>query len=174
MGDKINLQGKLLPVTQLQLATGGTVAGTFYGIAFTLYCLYALSLAAQLRSPGLRRRAQFLFAYSTIIMLLALFNVAADAWIINSSYIGHCDFPGGPFVYGYTVLSSEPMFVVYNASQLAINMLTSAIQVPDFPNSLVSLFNLSQGLAGMGHLECYKVCQSCHDTAVVMFLVFLW
>lgn len=139
MGDNTPLQGTLLLETRLELVTSGTVAGTFYGFAFSLYCLYALSLFPQLRSPDSPQRAKFMFSYTTIIMLLGLFNLASNAWITTNAYIGHNDFPGGPLAYGYTVLATQPVFIACNASQLAINILTSAIQVI-FPNLLISLY----------------------------------
>jgi hypothetical protein len=69
------LQGDLLLMNQLELVAPTTVAGTLYGIAFTLFCLYVHSLIPQLRNIDRKRHAKFMLGYSTVIMLCGLYNL---------------------------------------------------------------------------------------------------
>jgi hypothetical protein len=150
------LQGRILLGTQLELVTTTTVAGTLYGIAFTLFCLYIHSLTPQLRDGDRKRQAKFMLVYSTVIMFCGLVNLVTNTWITQDGYIKHADNFGGPFYY----ISSNfrtPVIIVSFTCQMAIDVLTSAIQVRSHFSSIypTNQLNSEQDLACMGHLECY-------------------
>ncbi|XP_006456360.1 hypothetical protein AGABI2DRAFT_122265 [Agaricus bisporus var. bisporus H97] len=94
-----SLQGSLLLVTQIELVSGTTAAGTLYGIAFSLYCLYLHASIPQLRDHNRKRQTRFMITYSTIIMLCGLYYLLSNAWVIQDAYIMHANFPGGPYLY---------------------------------------------------------------------------
>lgn len=122
------LQGYLLHVTQLDLLTSTMVVGTLYGIAFTLFCLYVISLAPRLRDEDRKMQAKFMLAYSCVIMICGLYNLVANAWIVQDAYIKHGEFPGGPYQYEGTTMHS-PVVITMFTCQMAIDTLTAAIQV---------------------------------------------
>jgi hypothetical protein len=124
----IPLQGEELLANQLELVVPTTVAGTLYGIAFTLFCLYVHKLAPRLRDGGRKRQAKFMLGFSTVIMLSGLYNLVSNAWVTQDAYIKHSSYPKGPWSF---IASSDrtPVTVVAFTCQLAIDALTSAIQV---------------------------------------------
>jgi hypothetical protein len=147
------LQGELLLLTQIELVTPTAMASTLYGIAFTLFCLYVHSLAPRLRDEDRKRQAKFMLAYSSVIMLCGLYNVVANAWIAQDAYIKHSDDPEGPFIYEKTTLHT-PLAIILFISELALDALTSAIQVRfAFPNYSEAGLNYEEDMACMGHLE---------------------
>lgn len=155
----------LLLNTQLELVSPTAVAGTFYGIAFTLFCLYVHSLAPLLRDKDRQGRAKFMLVYSTVIILCGLYVLVSNAWIIQDAYIKHRDYPGGPYIYIVSTYHAQPAIIACLTFDLAIDVLTSAIQVRRcisiiYPTT--SLLNLDQDLACMGYLECYEICQIDH------------
>lgn len=122
------LQGDVLLLTQIEFVTPTTVAGTLYGIAFTLFCLYVHSLAPQLRDEERKRQAIFMLVYSSIIMLCGLYDLVTNAWFTQEYYLKHYDYPQGPYIYGTTTLHT-PLTISSFTCQVAIDALTSAIQV---------------------------------------------
>jgi hypothetical protein len=104
------------------------VAGTLYGIAFTLFCLYVHSLAPRLQDEDRKRQAKFMLVYSSVIIFCGLYNLVVNAWLAQDAYIKHSDHPGGPFIYEDTI-RHMPLVITVFASQLAVDTLTSAIQV---------------------------------------------
>ncbi|EKM75863.1 hypothetical protein AGABI1DRAFT_131770 [Agaricus bisporus var. burnettii JB137-S8] len=122
------LEGELLLGTQLELVTPTTVAGTFYGIAFTLFCLYVDSLASQFRDEDRKRRAKFMLGYSSIIMLCGLYSLVSNAWITQDAYIKHGNYPGGPYFYVLATFHAPVMIAAFTC-QIVIDILTSAIQI---------------------------------------------
>jgi hypothetical protein len=124
------LTGDLLLVTQLELVTPTTVAGTLYGIAFTLFCLYVHALAPRLRNGDRTKQARFMLAYSTVIMLCGLYYLVSNAWVTQDAYIKHSDYPGGPYAYvESTFQGTTAVIPIGLACQTAIDVMTSAIQV---------------------------------------------
>ncbi|XP_006455455.1 hypothetical protein AGABI2DRAFT_121383 [Agaricus bisporus var. bisporus H97] len=123
----VPLQGELLLATQLELVTPTTLAGTLYGVAFTLFCLYVHSLVSQLQDEDRKRRAKFMLGYTVVIMLCGLYNLVANAWAIQEAYIKHGDYPGGPYLY---LLSSfhTGVIAIMIVCQMAVDILTSTIQ----------------------------------------------
>ncbi|EKM74626.1 hypothetical protein AGABI1DRAFT_95488 [Agaricus bisporus var. burnettii JB137-S8] len=122
------LQGPLLLGTQLELVAPTTMAGTLYGIAFTLFCLYVHSLVPRLQDEDRKKQAQFMLGYTSIIMLCGLCNLVTNAWITQDGYIKHVDYPGGPYAYIASTFHTRPASAVAFTCQLAIDTLTSAIQ----------------------------------------------
>jgi amino acid transporter len=151
------LPGVLLLANQLELVSTTTVAGTFYGIAFTLFCLYVHSLAPRLRDEDRKRQAKFMLVYSAVIMLCGLYNLVSNAWVTQNAYIKHADYLGGPILYIESTFRSDRGIAVGFACQVAVDILTSAIQVHRCfsPLYLTCRLNSEQGLACMGHLECH-------------------
>jgi hypothetical protein len=151
------LQGTVLLANQLELVTPTTVAGTLYGIAFTLFCLYVHSLAPQLWDNGDRKtQAKFMLGYSTVIMLCGLYFLVSNAWAIQNAYIKHPDTPGGPILYTESTIHT-PMMVILFTSDIVIDVLTLAIQVciyfsPIYPKNWLTS---EQDMACMGRLECH-------------------
>ncbi|EKM74294.1 hypothetical protein AGABI1DRAFT_95739 [Agaricus bisporus var. burnettii JB137-S8] len=123
------LQGPILLATQLELVTPTTVAGTFYGIAFTLFCLYVHSLVPRLQDEDRKRQAKFMLVYTSIIMLCGLCTLVSNSWITQDAYIKHGDYPGGPYGYIPSTFHTQPIIAVVFTCQLAIDILTSAIQI---------------------------------------------
>jgi hypothetical protein len=122
------LQGDLLLLNQLELVSPTTVAGTLYGISFTLFCLYVHSLVPRLRSTERKMQAKFMLGYSSIIMLCGLFTLVSNAWGTQDGYIKHANYPGGPYLYTETTFRT-PVLIALSACELAVNIFTSAIQV---------------------------------------------
>ncbi|KAF7760976.1 hypothetical protein Agabi119p4_10385 [Agaricus bisporus var. burnettii] len=123
------LQGLLLLLTQLELVSAMTVAGTLYGIAFSLYCLYLHASLPQLRDHDRRRQTQFMITNSTIIMLCGLYYLISNAWVVQDAYIKHASFPGGPIVYEYYSAITQPTIKVGIVCQLVVDISTGAIQI---------------------------------------------
>ncbi|EKM75912.1 hypothetical protein AGABI1DRAFT_131811 [Agaricus bisporus var. burnettii JB137-S8] len=123
----VPLQGELLLATQLELVTPTTMAGTFYGVAFTLFCLYVHSLVPQLQDEDRKRRAKFMFGYTVVIMLCGLYDLVANTWIIQDAYIKHGDYFGGPYLYLQSSFHTGVMAVM-SVCQMAVDILTSTIQ----------------------------------------------
>ncbi|XP_006455509.1 hypothetical protein AGABI2DRAFT_121427 [Agaricus bisporus var. bisporus H97] len=123
------LQGPILLATQLELVTPTTVAGTFYGIAFTLFCLYVHSLVPRLQGEDRKKQAQFMLGYTSIIMLCGLCTLVSNAWVTQDAYIKHGDYPGGPYGYIPSTFHTQAIIAVVFTCQLAIDILTSAIQI---------------------------------------------
>ncbi|XP_006456369.1 hypothetical protein AGABI2DRAFT_122272 [Agaricus bisporus var. bisporus H97] len=107
-----SLTGQLLLVTQIELTSTTTAAGTLYGIAFFLYCLYLHALLPQLRDNDRRRKTQFMITYSSIIMLCGLYFLLLNAWVIQDAYIKHADFPEGPYGYEESTYVTQPAIAV--------------------------------------------------------------
>lgn len=137
------LQGELLLATQLDIVSGTTAAGTFYGIAFSLYCLYLHTSLFRLREPDRRRQTQFMMAYSSIIMLCGLYYLVSNAWVTQDAYIKHANFPGGPWVYESATYIRQPVITVGLVCVSIIDISTAAIQVQFFPISFVILAYLN-------------------------------
>jgi hypothetical protein len=150
------LQGELLLVNQLELVTPTTVAGTLYGIAFTLFCLYVHSLAPQLSDGVRKKQARFMLGYSTVIMLCGLYVLVANAWATQNAYIKHPDTPGGPFLY-IASTTHAPVMVAVIPNQTVIDVLTSTIQACIYFSPIYhkNWLTSEQDLACMGHLECH-------------------
>jgi hypothetical protein len=125
----IPLQGAALLLNQFELVGPTTVAGTLYGIAFTLFCLYVRSLVPRFRDEDRKRQARFMLAYSTVIMLCGLYNLVLNTWITQEAYIKHADYPGGPYFYIRTTYHSAPAVTAGLACQAAVDTLTAAILV---------------------------------------------
>ncbi|XP_006456367.1 hypothetical protein AGABI2DRAFT_122271 [Agaricus bisporus var. bisporus H97] len=106
------LQGALLLTTQLELVSTTTAAGTLYGIAFSLYCLYLHASLPQLRDHDRRRTTQFMIIYSSIIMLCGLYFLILNAWVIQDAYIKHANFPKGPYAYEESTYVTQPAIAV--------------------------------------------------------------
>lgn len=122
-----SLQGSLLLVTQIELVSGTTAAGTLYGIAFSLYCLYLHASIPQLRDHNRKRQTRFMITYSTIIMLCGLYYLLSNAWVIQDAYIMHANFPGGPYLYENP---TQPVIAAGLVLLSVVDILTAAIQVP--------------------------------------------
>jgi hypothetical protein len=127
----IPLEGRLLLVTQLELVIPTTVAGTLYGIAFTLFCLYVHSLSPRLRAGDRKRQARFMLGFSSIIMLCGLYILIANTWVVQDAYIKHHNYPGGPYPYEASILHTA-IIIVLISCWLVVDTLTSAIQVHCF------------------------------------------
>ncbi|XP_006456357.1 hypothetical protein AGABI2DRAFT_122262 [Agaricus bisporus var. bisporus H97] len=124
------LQGPLLlPLTQLELVSATTAAGTLYGIAFSLYCLYLHASIPRLRDHDRRRQTQFMITNSTIIMLCGLYYLISNAWVIQDAYIKHADFPGGPLVYENSTFLTQPAIAVGLVCVAVVDISTGAIQI---------------------------------------------
>jgi hypothetical protein len=127
------LQSDDLLTTQLELIIPTTVAGTLYGILFTLFCLYAHAMAPRLRDGDTKRQAKFMLMYSMVIMLCGMYLLVANTWATQDAYIKHANYPGGPFVY-LNLTFSTPTIAVALACEFVIDILTSAIQVRIYYN----------------------------------------
>ncbi|EKM75189.1 hypothetical protein AGABI1DRAFT_132440 [Agaricus bisporus var. burnettii JB137-S8] len=121
-----SLQGSLLLVTQIELVSGTTAAGTLYGIAFSLYCLYLHASIPQLRDHNRKRQTRFMITYSTIIMLCGLYYLLSNAWVIQDAYIMHANFPGGPYLYENP---TQPVIAAGLVLLSVVDILTAAIQI---------------------------------------------
>ncbi|KAF7760977.1 hypothetical protein Agabi119p4_10386 [Agaricus bisporus var. burnettii] len=121
-----SLQGSLLLVTQIELVSGTTAAGTLYGIAFSLYCLYLHASIPQLRDHNRKRQTRFMITYSTIIMLCGLYYLLSNAWVIQDAYIMHANFPGGPYLYENP---TQPVIAAGLVLLSVVDVLTAAIQI---------------------------------------------
>ncbi|EKM75188.1 hypothetical protein AGABI1DRAFT_132439 [Agaricus bisporus var. burnettii JB137-S8] len=123
------LQGSLLLSTQFELVSSTTAAGTLYGIAFSLYCLYLHASLPQLRGLDRRRRTQFMITYSTIIMLCGLYYLVSNAWVVQDAYIKHANFPGGPVLYVSSTFLTQPVIAVGLVCVSVVDISTAAIQI---------------------------------------------
>ncbi|XP_006456359.1 hypothetical protein AGABI2DRAFT_122264 [Agaricus bisporus var. bisporus H97] len=123
------LQGSLLLSTQFELVSATTAAGTLYGIAFSLYCLYLHASLPQLRGLDRRRRTQFMITYSTIIMLCGLYYLVSNAWVVQDAYIKHANFPGGPVLYVSSTFLTQPVIAVGLVCVSVVDISTAAIQI---------------------------------------------
>jgi hypothetical protein len=123
------LQGQLLLVTQFYLVTSTTVAGTLYGIAFTLFCLYVHSLVPRFQDANRKRQAKIMLGFSTVLMLGGLYDLVADAWGTQDAYIKHNNYAGGPVAYILSTYHTSPVAMTGNVCHVAIDFLTSTIQV---------------------------------------------
>ncbi|KAF7760989.1 hypothetical protein Agabi119p4_10398 [Agaricus bisporus var. burnettii] len=123
------LQGALLLTTQLELVSTTTAAGTLYGIAFSLYCLYLHASLPQLRDHDRRRTTQFMIIYSSIIMLCGLYFLILNAWVIQDAYIKHANFPKGPYAYEESTYVTQPALAVGLVCESVIDVLTASIQI---------------------------------------------
>jgi hypothetical protein len=170
----VPLQGKALLINQLKLLTYTTVAGTLYGIAFVLFCLYVHSIVPRFHEEDRKRQAKFMLAYSTVIMICGLYNLVATAWDVQDAYIEHSNSIEGPDLYMELTFHTTPAIAIALTCQLAVDALTSAIQVHSYfsPIYPTSLLNSDQGLACMGHLECHPVRPCGHLAALTVFLDF--
>ncbi|EKM78305.1 hypothetical protein AGABI1DRAFT_92640 [Agaricus bisporus var. burnettii JB137-S8] len=121
------IQESLLLGTQLELVVPTTVAGTLYGIAFTIFCCYVHSLVPHLQAGDRKRQAKFMLGYSSIIMLCGLYSLISNAWITQDTYIMHADYPGSPFLYLLSTLNTQPVVASCFSSQLVVDILTLAI-----------------------------------------------
>jgi hypothetical protein len=128
----IPLQGDLLLLNQFQVVAPTTVGGTLYGIAFTLFCLYAHSLVVEIRNGDRKRQAKFMLVYSTVIMLCGLYNLVINAWMTQRTYIGHANYSGGPYAYKRLAYRITPVTVAGLSCQATVDVLTGAIQVHRF------------------------------------------
>jgi hypothetical protein len=130
MGSTTTTIPKLDPLLdQIELVVPTTVAGTFCGVAFTLYCLYVISLAPRLNEERQKIRARFMLGYSTVVMLCGLYSLVSNAWVAQDAYINYKDYPGGSYSYERSTFSTQLVMTVGFICQLGIDILTSAIQV---------------------------------------------
>jgi hypothetical protein len=121
--------GKLLLITQLEVITPTTIAGTFYGISFAIFCLYIHSMVPRLQKNGCQRRATFMLCYSAIIMICGLYIIVSNAWVTQDAFVKHNDYPGGPWAYVESTLNTQPVIAASLGCQFGIDTLTSMIQV---------------------------------------------
>jgi hypothetical protein len=166
------LIGDILLANQLELVATTTVAGTIYGVAFTLFCLYIHSLIPRLRGGDRKIQARFMLGYSTVIMLCGLYSLVSNAWVTQDAYIKHSNYVGGPFNYIGTTFRSNIGITVGFVCQTIIEILTSAIQVrscfsPTYPPNRL---NYSKDLACMDNLERHELCSCSNCVALVVFL----
>jgi hypothetical protein len=152
----IPLQGEILFANQLELVVPTTVAGTLYGIAFTFFCLYVHALGPQLRDGDRKRHAQFMLGYSAVIMLCGLYDLVANAWVTQDAYIKHSDYLGSPYSYILSAYHTSRVMFIGGFCQVAVDILTSAIQVHSHFSLVCPTTRLSSGqdLACVDHLEC--------------------
>ncbi|KXN84542.1 hypothetical protein AN958_12353 [Leucoagaricus sp. SymC.cos] len=107
-----------------------TINGTLYGIAFTLFCLCALSLYLQLRDPEHRRQTIFTLVHMSFIMAIGLINLAVDARGMQESFINHADDPeGGGFMYHQDVSLHQPIALGCLALGVLFDCLLFGIQI---------------------------------------------
>jgi hypothetical protein len=172
---EIPLQGEILLFNQLELVTATTVAGTLYGIAFSLFCLYVHSLVAQFSNGDRKRQAKFMLGYTTVIMLCGMYNLVSNAFVTQDAYVKHSNYPGGPFFYTESTYHTNPQIIVGLAFQLTVDIMTLAIQVRSYfsPIYPTTWLNSGQDLAGMGYLERHSICQFGHCAVHTVFLVIL-
>lgn len=123
------VENELVLANELELVSPTTVAGTLYGIAFTLFCLYVHSLAPHYQDQDRKGRAKFMLGYSSIIMVFGLYIVVTNTWYIQDAYIKHGDFPGGPYAYALSAIHTQPAIFTSFICQFSIEIMTSAIQV---------------------------------------------
>jgi hypothetical protein len=124
-----SLAAENLLLVEFELVTNTTVAGTFYGVAFTLFCLYVYALAPRLLNGDRKRQARFMLAYSAVIMLCGLYNLVSNAWAYQNAYIKHSNYPGGPYLYIISSYHTTTALSLGLACQVVVDTLTSAIQV---------------------------------------------
>ncbi|XP_006455470.1 hypothetical protein AGABI2DRAFT_121394 [Agaricus bisporus var. bisporus H97] len=114
------LEGPLLLQTQFELVSPTTAAGTLYGIAFTLYCLYVQS-------------------HSLLDFVMQIENdkqdscLVANAWVAQDAYIKHGDHPGGAYAY----ISSS--LTVGFGCQTTIDNCLSPRAVPSFERDIIRI-----------------------------------
>jgi hypothetical protein len=127
----IPLEGDLLLTNQLELVTPTTVAGTLYGIAFTLFCLYVHSLFPRLRDGDRKRQARFMLGFSSIVMLCGLYILIGSTWVVQDAYIKHNNYPDGPAFYEGSTYHTAVIMAEFSY-QWIVDTSTSAIQVRCF------------------------------------------
>jgi hypothetical protein len=148
------LQGDLLLLNQLELVSPTTVAGTLYGISFTLFCLYVYSLLPRLRDAERKLQARFMLGYTIVIMLCGLVTLVSSTWVTQDGYIRHSDYPGGPYLYTETTFRT-PVQIALSACELAVNIFTSAIQVRVFLFFSKPSYKLTEFRARFGAFGSY-------------------
>jgi hypothetical protein len=76
-------------VAVLTLVPSTTVEGTFFGIGFALYCMCAKLMFHDLQKGGRHLQPSLLLAYSSLIVLVTVINLANDAYGSVLLFIDH-------------------------------------------------------------------------------------
>ncbi len=123
-------QSVLFLYEALDLVSCTTIIGVSYGIAFAVYCLCAQSLYSQLRKPDQQRQARFNLGFISLLLFCATGVLAGNTRIIQSAYINHADFPGGPIAFEDEFNPTTILLgLVTSNFDLAVEVLTIMIQV---------------------------------------------
>ncbi|KAF9445738.1 hypothetical protein P691DRAFT_709869 [Macrolepiota fuliginosa MF-IS2] len=102
------------------------ICGVGYGIAFTLYCICARTLCAQLRFPDKQRQAMFMLTYITIITLCGGLYLASASRVAQLAYVDFRNYPGGPYAYTLFIFSA-PDNLLGVCSYFIVSWLTDAM-----------------------------------------------
>ncbi|KAF9443154.1 hypothetical protein P691DRAFT_764551 [Macrolepiota fuliginosa MF-IS2] len=113
----------------LDLISSTTINGVLYGIALSLYVLAARSLYPQLKDLHQRRRAIFIFVYTSVVMICGIIFLALATRGAQLSYIDHNTFVGEPIEYQVTYLFSLPAGIAEDIFSTMIDILTLGIQI---------------------------------------------
>lgn len=125
-------QGQVRTLEALDLICSTTVAGTLFGLTFTLYCLCAWSLYRQIKDSGQlsqRKRNVFTLGYMTAVMLCGFTLLFLNSFLARIVYIDHADYPGGPFNFEASAQSIQPLFASGQSVILLLDLLTLATQI---------------------------------------------
>ncbi|KXN85266.1 hypothetical protein AN958_11560 [Leucoagaricus sp. SymC.cos] len=107
---------------------GTCLTGFGYGIAFTLYCLCATKLWAQLQSNNRHRQALFMLVYTTVLIICGCLYFASAVRIVQDGYVTFRNFPGGPYAYTVFAFSTPDNYlglVIY----FLVNWMTDALLI---------------------------------------------
>jgi hypothetical protein len=100
---------RLLYAETVDLVSLTTIGAVLYGIVFTLYCLCTWASYFQLREPDRHRQAISSLVYTSLVMLCGLGVLATDTYYIQTSFINHASYPGGPQAYEGDVAQHQPL-----------------------------------------------------------------
>jgi hypothetical protein len=119
----------------LTLVSFTTVEGTFFGMGFALYCTCVKLLYRDLRKGGRRRRSLILFAYSSLILLFTMINLANDTYASVLIFVDR----EGSVESGFEAFSSkfkplQARLILGYITPVLMVMLTGVMQVKVFPD----------------------------------------
>ncbi|KAF9445262.1 hypothetical protein P691DRAFT_651710, partial [Macrolepiota fuliginosa MF-IS2] len=92
-----------LTLEDVDLISLTTINGVLYGIALSLFILFARSLYSQLKDPDFRRQSIFMFSYTCVVMICGIVYLALMTQTTQLTYIDHNTFLGEPIDYELVV-----------------------------------------------------------------------
>ena len=121
---------------RVSLIAGTTLLGAFHGITTTLYCMTTYALLKKLLRRNTRsrvktewRKTMFYITYTSVLLVLVTLYTAGSSQNAIVAYVDNRLYPGGPYEYFITYMTTQRVMIMADVSALIIFWMTDALIV---------------------------------------------